>query len=124
LSNNKLCQLLQIDYPILQGGMAWVATAELAAAVSNAGGLGVIGAGQMPPDALRSEIRKTKALTRKPFGVNIMLMSPFVKEVMQVVVEERVPVVTTGAGNPGEICPGSTSDWQQNHSSGGLCGSG
>lgn len=103
--NNRLCQLLNIKYPILQGGMAWIATAELAAAVSNAGGLGVIGAGHMPPDALRSEIRKAKTLTDKPFGVNIMLMSPFVKEVMQVVVEERVPVVTTGAGNPGEYIP-------------------
>ncbi|WP_394349561.1 enoyl-[acyl-carrier-protein] reductase FabK [Propionispora hippei] len=85
--------------------MAWVATAELAAAVSNAGGLGVIGAGHMPPDALRSEIVKAKSLTNKPFGVNIMLMSPFVKEVMQVVIEERVPVITTGAGNPGEYIP-------------------
>lgn len=102
---NKLCQLLNIEYPILQGGMAWVATAELAAAVSNAGGLGLIGAGHMPPDALRAEIRKTKSMTNKPFGVNIMLMSPFVKEVMQVVVEERVPVVTTGAGNPAEYIP-------------------
>jgi len=89
----------------MQGGMAWVATAELAAAVSNAGGLGVIGAGHMPPDALRKEIQKAKALTSNVFGVNIMLMSPFVKEVMQVVVEERVPVVTTGAGNPGEYIP-------------------
>lgn len=102
---NKLCQLLNIKYPIMQGGMAWVATAELAAAVSNAGGLGVIGAGHMPPDALRKEIQKAKALTSKVFGVNIMLMSPFVKEVMQVVVDERVPVVTTGAGNPGEFIP-------------------
>ncbi|MGI6092983.1 MAG: enoyl-[acyl-carrier-protein] reductase FabK [Veillonellaceae bacterium] len=102
---NKLCQLLNIKYPIMQGGMAWVATAELAAAVSNAGGLGVIGAGHMPPDALRKEIQKAKALTSNVFGVNIMLMSPFVKEVMQVVVEERVPVVTTGAGNPGEYIP-------------------
>ncbi|WP_425061355.1 enoyl-[acyl-carrier-protein] reductase FabK [Sporomusa carbonis] len=85
--------------------MAWVATAELAAAVSNAGGLGLIGAGHMPPDALRAEIRKAKDLTEKPFGVNIMLMSPFVKEVMQVVLEERLPVVTTGAGNPGEYIP-------------------
>jgi len=97
--------MLGIEYPILQGGMAWVATAELAAAVSNAGGLGVIGAGHMPPDELRSEIRKAKALTNKPFGVNIMLMSPFVKEVMAVVIDERVPVVTTGAGNPGEYIP-------------------
>ncbi len=103
--NSKICQLLNIKYPILQGGMAWVATAELAAAVSNAGGLGVIGAGHMPPDALRSEIVKAKSLTNKPFGVNIMLMSPFVKEVMQVVIEERVPVITTGAGNPGEYIP-------------------
>ncbi|MDF2928312.1 MAG: enoyl-(acyl-carrier-protein) reductase [Anaerospora sp.] len=103
--NSKLCQLLNIKYPILQGGMAWVATAELAAAVSNAGGLGVIGAGHMPADVLRNEIKKTKAMTTKPFGVNIMLMSPFVKEVMQVVIDERVPVVTTGAGNPGEYIP-------------------
>lgn len=103
--NSKLCQLLNIKYPILQGGMAWVATAELAAAVSNAGGLGVIGAGHMPADVLRNEIKKTKAMTTKPFGVNIMLMSPFVKDVMQVVIDERVPVVTTGAGNPGEYIP-------------------
>jgi enoyl-[acyl-carrier protein] reductase II len=82
--------------------MAWVATAELAAAVSNAGGLGLIGAGHMPPDPLRAEIRKAKELTAKPFGVNVMLMSPFVKEVMQVILEEKVPVITTGAGNPGE----------------------
>lgn len=100
-----LCQLLNIEYPILQGGMAWVATAELAAAVSNAGGLGIIGAGHMPPDVLCAEIRKAKSLTVKPFGVNIMLRSPFVKEVMQVVINERVPVVTTGAGNPGEYIP-------------------
>ncbi|MBP2640152.1 MAG: Nitronate monooxygenase [Firmicutes bacterium] len=85
--------------------MAWVATAELAAAVSNAGGLGVIGAGHMPPEALRSEIHKAKSMTDKPYGVNIMLMSPFVREVMQVVVEEKVPVITTGAGNPGEYIP-------------------
>ncbi len=103
--NNKICQLLNIQYPIVQGGMAWVATAELAAAVSNAGGLGVIGAGHMPPDALQAEIRKVKALTDKVYGVNVMLMSPFVKEVMQVVIEEKVPVVTTGAGNPGEYIP-------------------
>jgi enoyl-[acyl-carrier protein] reductase II len=105
LLKSELCQLLNIKYPILQGGMAWVATAELAAAVSNAGGLGLMGAGHMPPDPLRAEIRKAKALTSKPFGVNIMLMSPFVREVMQVVVEERVPVITTGAGNPAEYIP-------------------
>ena len=102
---SKLCQLLNIKYPIFQGGMAWVATAELVAAVSNAGGLGIIGAGFMPPDVLRKEIQKTKALTNKVFGVNIMLMSPFVKELMQVVIDEPVAVITTGAGNPGEYIP-------------------
>ncbi|MFA6849857.1 MAG: enoyl-[acyl-carrier-protein] reductase FabK [Selenomonadaceae bacterium] len=103
--NNVICKLLNIKYPIFQGGMAWIGTAELASAVSNSGGLGIIGAGHMPPDVLRAEIQKVKKWTDKPFGVNIMLMSPFVKEVMQVVVDERVPVVTTGAGNPGEYIP-------------------
>jgi enoyl-[acyl-carrier protein] reductase II len=82
--------------------MAWVATAELAAAVSNAGGLGLIGAANMSHDVLRTEIKRTKAMTSKPFGVNIMLMSPFVNDLMQVVIDEKIPVVTTGAGNPGE----------------------
>ena len=100
-----ICDLLQIEYPILQGGMAWLGTAELAAAVSEAGGLGIIGAGHMPPDIFRNEIHKLKERTNKPFGCNIMLMSPFVKEVMEVVVEERVPVITTGAGNPGVYIP-------------------
>ena len=103
--NNVICKLLNIKYPIFQGGMAWIGTAELASAVSNAGGLGIIGAGHMPPDILRAEIQKCKGWTDKPFGVNVMLMSPFVKEVMQVVVDEKVPVVTTGAGNPGEYVP-------------------
>ncbi len=103
--NNAICKLLNIKYPIFQGGMAWIGTAELASAVSNAGGLGIIGAGHMPPDILRAEIQKCKGWTDKPFGVNIMLMSPFVKEVMQVVLDEKVPVVTTGAGNPGEYVP-------------------
>ncbi|WP_182188398.1 enoyl-[acyl-carrier-protein] reductase FabK [Pectinatus frisingensis] len=103
--NNRLCKLLNIKYPIFQGGMAWIGTAELVSAVSNAGGLGIIGAGHMPPDLLRIEIQKTKKWTQKPFGVNIMLMSPFVKEVMQVVLDEKVPVITTGAGNPGEYIP-------------------
>ncbi|MDA8233736.1 MAG: enoyl-[acyl-carrier-protein] reductase FabK [Clostridia bacterium] len=96
-----LCNLLGIEYPIIQGGMAWVATAELAAAVSEAGGLGLIGAGHAPADWVQGEIRKIKAVTKKPFGINVMLLSPFVKEVMDVIIEERVPVVTTGAGNPG-----------------------
>ena len=100
-----ICDLLQIEYPIFQGGMAWLGTAELAAAVSAAGGLGIIGAGNMPPDIFRNEIHKLKERTSKPFGCNIMLMSPFVKEVMEVVVEERVPVITTGAGNPGVYVP-------------------
>ena len=103
--NNVICNLLGIKYPIFQGGMAWIGTAELASAVSNAGGLGIIGAGHMPPDVLRAEIQKCKGWTKKPFGVNVMLMSPYVKEVMQVVLEEKVPVVTTGAGNPGEYVP-------------------
>ena len=85
--NNVICKLLKIKYPIFQGGMAWIGTAELASAVSNAGGLGLIGAGHMPPDILHKEIQKCKAWTDKPFGVNVMLMSPFVKEVMQHMVE-------------------------------------
>ncbi|MBR1420026.1 MAG: enoyl-[Selenomonadaceae bacterium] len=105
--NNAICKLLNIKYPIFQGGMAWIGTAELASAVSNAGGLGLIGAGHMPPDILRKEIQKCKSMIdgSKPFGVNVMLMSPFVKEVMEVVIDEKIPVVTTGAGNPGEYVP-------------------
>ena len=98
----SICEILDIEYPILQGGMAWVATAELAAAVSNAGGLGIIGAGNVPGSYVRDEIRKVKKLTDKPFGVNIMLLSPFVDEVIDIVYEEKVPVITTGAGNPGK----------------------
>lgn len=93
---------LGIKYPIFQGGMAWVADASLAAGVSNAGGLGIIAAMNSNGEQLRAEIKKARELTDKPFGVNIMLMSPFVQEVAQVVVEEKVPVVTTGAGNPGK----------------------
>lgn len=100
-----LCDLLDIKYPILQGGMAWVATGELAAAVSQAGGLGIIGAGNAPPEVVRDEINKVRALTSKPFGVNIYYMSPFVDEVIDLVVEYKVPVVTTGAGNPGKHIP-------------------
>ena len=100
-----LCDLLHIQYPIIQGGMAWVATGELAAAVSEAGGLGVIGAGNAPPEIVRNEIRKTKLATSKPFGVNIYFLSSFVDEIMEVVRQEKVPVVTTGAGNPGKYVP-------------------
>lgn len=97
---SKLCDLLNIEYPIFQGGMAWVANAELASAVSNAGGLGIVAAMNSNGEQLRAEIQKTRSMTDKPFGVNIMLMSPFAAEVAQVVCEEKVPVVTTGAGNP------------------------
>lgn len=100
--HTDLCKLLGIQYPILQGGMAWVATGELAAAVSEAGGLGIIGAGNAPAHVVEKEIRKTKVLTNKPFGVNIMLLSPFAEDVIQLVLQEGVPVVTTGAGNPGK----------------------
>ena len=100
-----ICDLLGIEYPVLQGGMAWLGTAELAAAVSEAGGLGIIGAGHMPPDVFRAESHKLKERTSKPYGCNIMLMSPFVNEVMEVALEERVPVITTGAGNPSAWVP-------------------
>ena len=100
--HTRLCDLLGIEYPVLQGGMAWVATGELAAAVSEAGGLGIIGAGNAPPDVLKAEIKKAKALTNKPFGVNLMLLSPFVEEVVKLLCDEGVRVVTAGAGNPGK----------------------
>lgn len=96
----RICDLLKIKYPILQGGMAWVADHHLAAAVSDAGGLGIIAAGNAPADIVREEIRKAKTLMDKPFGVNIMLLSPHVPEIAQLVAEEKIPVVTTGAGNP------------------------
>jgi enoyl-[acyl-carrier protein] reductase II len=97
-----LCDILGIEVPVLQGGMAWVATGELAAAVSEAGGLGIIAAGNAPAEVLEAEIKKAKALSRKPFGVNIMLLSPFVDEVVDLLLREEVRVVTTGAGNPGK----------------------
>lgn len=98
----NLCEILNIKYPILQGGMAWVADSSLAAAVSNAGGLGIIAAGNAPVEYVREEIRKAKEKTDKPFGVNIMLLSPFADEIAQLVCDEGVKVVTTGAGNPGK----------------------
>lgn len=96
----KITELLGIEYPIIQGGMAWVAEYNLAAAVSNAGGLGLIGAASAPPEIVREQIRKCKELTDKPFGVNVMLMNPNADEVADIVIEEGVKVVTTGAGNP------------------------
>ena len=102
----KLNEILGTKYPIIQGGMANIATGEFAAACSNAGALGVIGAGGMrTTDELRGHIRRCRALTDKPFGVNIMLMNPSADEFAKVVIEERVPVVTTGAGNPGKYIP-------------------
>ncbi|MGH2331040.1 enoyl-[acyl-carrier-protein] reductase FabK [Thermoanaerobacter mathranii] len=101
----EIVEMLNIKYPIFQGGMAWVATAELAAAVSNAGGLGIIGAGNAPASFVREQIRKARELTDKPFGVNVMLLSPFVNEVMEVILEEKIDVITTGAGNPGKYIP-------------------
>lgn len=96
----RITELLGIEYPIIQGGMAWVADCHLAAAVSDAGGLGLIGAASMPGDVLRAQIQEAKKLTDKPIGVNVMLMSPYVDEVAKIVVEEGIKVVTTGAGNP------------------------
>ena len=101
----KITELLGIKYPIIQGGMAWIAEATLAAAVSNAGGLGLIAGGSAPIDYLRDQIRKCKELTDKPFGVNVMLMSPTAGELAQLIIDEKVPVVTTGAGNPAKYIP-------------------
>lgn len=98
--NSKLCKLLGIQYPVFQGGMAWIADGKLAAAVSNSGGLGIIAAGNAPGEYVRTQIRIAKTLTNQPIGVNIMLMSPYADEVASVVVEEKINVVTTGAGNP------------------------
>lgn len=96
----RITELLGIEHPIIQGGMAWVAEHHLAAAVSNAGGLGLIGAANAPAQVVREEIRKAKSLSNKPFGVNIMLLSPHAEEIAQLVIEEGVEVVTTGAGSP------------------------
>lgn len=101
MCNKKLCDMVNIKYPIFQGGMAWIADSSLAAGVSNAGGLGII-TGNAPVDWVRNEIRKAKELTDKPFGVNIMLLSDTAEEVAKIVCEEGVKVVTTGAGSPGK----------------------
>ena len=98
----RVTELLGIEHPIIQGGMAWVAEYHLAAAVSEAGGLGLIGGANAPGEVIRDYIRKAKERTSKPFGVNVMLMSPYADDVAKVVVEEGIKVVTTGAGNPGK----------------------
>lgn len=106
----KINEILGIKYPFIQGGMANIATGEFAAAVSNAGGLGLIGSGGMTPDILRENIRKCKSLTDKPFGVNLMLMSPQVDELADIIIEEGIKVVTTGAGNPAKYM----AKWKEN----------
>lgn len=102
---SRICEMLGIEYPIFQGGMAWVADASLAAAVSNAGGLGLISAINAGTEAVRNEIRKCKTLTDKPFGVNIMLQAPNAEEIAHMVVEEGVKILTTGAGSPAKYMP-------------------
>lgn len=100
--HDSIKELLKIDYPIIQGGMAWVSEANLAAAVSIAGGLGVIAAGNAPPEWVITQINLVRKRTDKPFGLNIMMLSPFVKEIAQIATDMRVPVVITGAGNPAQ----------------------
>ncbi|MDY6893086.1 MAG: enoyl-[acyl-carrier-protein] reductase FabK [Chloroflexota bacterium] len=100
-----LCNLLGIEYPVIQGGMAWLGTAELVSAVSNAGGLGVIGSGDAPPDWLRDQIKSTRERTDRPFAINILLMSPFLKENLKTILDEKVGIVTFGGGNPGIHIP-------------------
>ena len=102
-NSNRLVKLLKIKYPVIQGAMAWVADADLAAAVSNAGGLGVVAAGNMPPEMLDKELCKVRSLTDKPYGLNIMLLSPTWQDALELAVQHRVPVVTTGAGLPGKV---------------------
>jgi enoyl-[acyl-carrier protein] reductase II len=102
----NISELFGVRYPILQGGMAWVAEANLAAAVSNGGGIGLIAAGSADADWVRAQIEKARTLTDRPFGVNVMLMNPAVDEVMQVIREEKVALITTGAGNPGKYIEG------------------
>ena len=102
---SEICQILGIKYPVFQGGMAWIADGKLAAAVSNGGGLGIIAAGNADGEYVRGQIKIARELTDKPIGVNIMLLSPFIEEVAKVVCEEKVEVVTTGAGNPSKFMP-------------------
>lgn len=106
---SEICEMLGIKYPVFQGGMAWIADGKLAAAVSNGGGLGIIAAGNAPGEYVQEQIKIAKSLTSNPIGVNIMLMSPYADEVAQVVIEEKVEVVTTGAGNPSKYMK----DWKE-----------
>jgi len=97
-----ICKVLGIKYPIIQGAMAWISDADLVAAVSNAGGLGVLATGHLDGEGCRQEIRRLKEMTDKPYAVNVMLLSPFVEQIVEVICEEKVPIVTTGAGSPGK----------------------
>jgi len=97
-----ICKVLGIKYPIIQGAMAWISDADLVAAVSNAGGLGVLATGHLDGEGCRQEIRRLKGMTDKPYAVNVMLLSPFVEQIVEVICEEKVPIVTTGAGSPGK----------------------
>jgi enoyl-[acyl-carrier protein] reductase II len=106
LNNFAVCDLLGIEYPIIQGGMAWLGTSELVSAVSNAGGLGVIGSGDAPTEWLKGQIGQTRELTDKPFAINIMMMSPFLKDNLELLLAEKVSIVTFGGGNPGSYLPG------------------
>lgn len=106
---SEICELLGIQYPVFQGGMAWIADGRLAAAASEGGGLGIIAAGNAPGSYVREQIAAARSLTDKPIGVNIMLLSPFADEIAQIVIEEKVEVVTTGAGNPSKYMEG----WKQ-----------
>jgi len=99
---SRICEMLKIEYPIFQGAMAWIANASLAAAVSEAGGLGIIAGGTAPVELIRAEVRKAKKLTSKPIGVNIMLLSPYADDMAKMVCDEGIKVVTTGAGTPGK----------------------
>ena len=112
----RITELLNIKYPIFQGGMAWVADGDLAGAVSNAGGLGIIGGGNAPKEVVKANIDRVKSITDKPFGVNIMLLSPFADDIVDLVIEEGVKVVTTGAGNP-EIYGSFPRSWHYRYSS-------
>ena len=100
MTQNRICSLFGIKYPIIQAGMVWCSGWRLASAVSNAGGLGLIGAGSMHPDTLREHIKKCKLVTNNPFGVNVPLMYPQIEEIMEIIMEEKVPIVFTSAGNP------------------------
>lgn len=119
-----LCDLLGIEKPVFQGGMAWIADASLASAVSEAGGLGIIAAMNADANWLRDQIHELRAKTDKPFGVNVMLMSPFADEVAQVVIDERVPVVVTGAGQSRQVHEGVERGGHQGHPGRCLGGAG